>query len=603
MVKDGVPVRWWQRLSVKIPVFVMLISLGPLVIFGINTIKETDFNLRAQIGKHAHAVARYAAQTAEALVRGSIEKIQIVINTADLDPRSADDRMRLLHLLRQYVPEVHAFSIMDGQGSVTAHADREKTWQEDEPGNRRNDPFFIRAMRGKVGLGEVKTDSGGVQRLPIFMPLYAPKGGTVIGVLAAELPVRNLLAAITTRKMGDCGSLFVLDYHGRLIGHPDLNRVLAGENHSINPIFRRLMEDVDGGDEALHTRVDETGTELLTTGSKSDFPGWVFMVEQPATEALAPVFTMKRKLGLLLLFIAFSVVGVSVYSLFRLTLPLRHLQHAAQQIENGELGHMVHIASRDEMGEVASTFNAMSRSVQEGSVVRSRTNWIKNGIARINDIMRGKQAVEEVSEAVLTEMATYIGAEVGAFYLALQEDGKDLLRLAAGYALHRSDAVFFERGEGLVGQVLLDRAPIVVRHVPEGYLDVSSGLGDAAPVNILIVPFVYEEQVRGVVELGTLSTETELELEYLSSAAPAVAAALVTTQGRQALSQALERSQAATEALQVQQEELRAANEELEEQRQALKASEEQLRMQQEELQAANEELEEKAEVLERRLG
>ena len=593
--------HWWQRLSVRIPLLVMVLTLGPLIVFGMSAIRETERGLRAEIAHRASGTAEHAVQLAETLIRGSIEKIQIVLNTADMNPMDALERQWLMQLLQRHVPEVLSFSIIDREGNETAGASREKMFRAEELGNRRDDPLFARAMQGAVALGEVTTTASGTQRLSIALPLLDPKTQTVIGVLGGELSVRNLLEEITSMAVGDAGVVFVLDSGGNLIAHSDQSKVLAGENHADNPHFHHVMEGGEHGRE-LHTRVDRTGASVLTTGLKSDFLGWVFMVEQPRAQALAPVLAMQRRLGLLLALIIVLAAGTGAYFLLRLTRPLRSLQTAAERIGRGELGHTVDIASRDEMGEVASAFNAMSCSLQEASVAKTRTDWLKTGAARLNDAMRGKQVLGEVGSAVLGEMAARVEARVGALYLADPENATEALRFAAGYAFQRSESESIQPGEGLVGQAIVEKAPIVVRNVPDGYLDVASGLGDAAPLNLLIVPFVYEGRVKGVVELGILEAATDLHLEYLRQAAPAVAVALETAGGRERLSRALEKSQAAGEELQAQQEELRAVNEELEEQRRALKASEERLKMQQEELQAANEELEEKAEALERRL-
>jgi len=158
----------------------------------------------------------------------------------------------------------------------------------------------------------------------------------------------------------------------------------------------------------------------------------------------------------------------------------------------------------------------------------------------------------------------------------------------------------FKPGEGLVGQAALEKKQILIRNVPEDYIRITSGLGESIPRFICVSPLIYENRVKGVIEVGTLSEITDQQLEYLNQALPALALAIESAESRMKLAKSLEESQALTEELQTQQEELRTTNVELEEQTQALKTSEEELKTQQEELQVTNEELEEKNELLDR---
>ncbi|MBN2232106.1 MAG: response regulator [Deltaproteobacteria bacterium] len=129
---------------------------------------------------------------------------------------------------------------------------------------------------------------------------------------------------------------------------------------------------------------------------------------------------------------------------------------------------------------------------------------------------------------------------------------------------------------------------------------VTSGLGEHIPKFICVSPFIYEDRVKGVVEVGTFGEMDDQQMEYLNQAMPVLALAVESAEGRTRLAGSLRESQSLTEELQSQQEELRTTNEELEEQANALKISEEKLRAQQEELQVTNEELEEKNNQLDR---
>jgi len=281
--------------------------------------------------------------------------------------------------------------------------------------------------------------------------------------------------------------------------------------------------------------------------------------------------------------------------------PLRKLTDAAEQVQQGNLQVQAQVESRDETGILANAFNVMVRSLRRNKTEAEEQNWLKTGIARLNDVVSGDPQIDSLGAKVISELATYLDAQVGAFYLA-QNGEQSTLSLLASYAYTKRKNLsnVFKHGEGLVGQAALERQQILLRNVPEDYVKVTSGLGERVPRFICVTPFLYEDGVKGVVEIATLGEMTELQMEYLAQAMPALGVAVQSAQSRTNLAESLEEAQALSEELQAQQEELKAANEELEEQTQLLKDSEERLKAQQEELQVTNEELEEKNELTER---
>jgi len=250
---------------------------------------------------------------------------------------------------------------------------------------------------------------------------------------------------------------------------------------------------------------------------------------------------------------------------------------------------------------IRASVGAMLRSLRENRNQTQRQDWLKNGIARLNDAMRGDPEIDALASKVISEITTYLDAHVGAFYIA-HDGGKPTLSLLGSYAYTKRKNLsnVFEPGEGLVGQAALERKQILVKNVPEDYVKVTSGLGERVPRFICVTPFLYEGRVKGLVEIGTLNEIGDLQLEYLAQAMPALAIAVESAESRTNLARTLEESQKLSEELQVQQEELKTANEELEDQTQRLRESEEKLKAQQEELEVTNEELEEKNEITER---
>lgn len=272
------------------------------------------------------------------------------------------------------------------------------------------------------------------------------------------------------------------------------------------------------------------------------------------------------------------------------------LVSVADSIAGGDLKRPVEVTSRDELGLLAISVERMQKALLSAREAAQERDWLKTGIGRINDAMRGKTRTLELCRDTLSEAATYAGARVGAIFLEETDGGSRVLKLAGGYA-YSSPAGFpdqFGPGEGLVGQAVVERKTILFNEVPKDYVKVCSGLGDTCPECITVSPLIFDDEVKGVLELGFLCSPSALQVHYLEQIMPAIAINVQSARGREDLAAALAHSRALYEELQQQQEELRSVNEELEEQTESLRKSHEQLLVQQEELEELNQELESK---------
>ncbi len=252
---------------------------------------------------------------------------------------------------------------------------------------------------------------------------------------------------------------------------------------------------------------------------------------------------------------------------------------------------------RSDQDELGIALNKMTENLRDVSATNASEQWRKNGQTELAESMRGELDLPTLAKNVITYLAKYLDAQVGVMYIAGEDE---TLRLTGSYAFNQRKRVttIVKPGEGLVGQAAVDRASISITEVPEDYITVSSGLGEAVPRSLLAVPVILEGEVKGVLELGSFEPLDAARVEFIETVAESIAIALNSAQDRDKMHELLEQSQSQSERLQAQQEELRASNEELEEQADALKRSEENLKAQSEELQASNEELEEKSEYL-----
>src|SRR5581483_8646939 len=179
-------------------------------------------------------------------------------------------------------------------------------------------------------------------------------------------------------------------------------------------------------------------------------------------------------------------------------------------------------------------------------------------------------------------------------------NGQQMLKLLASYAYRERKNLSnqFRLGEGLVGQCALEKERILIEDAPGDYIKIASGLGEAAPVNIVVLPVLFEDEVKAVVELASFAHFNEIHLAFLDQLTQSMGIVLNTIAATMRTEQLLAQSQALAEEWQSQQKELTEGNKRLEEQARTLQASEELLKAQQEQLQQTNAELQQKARLL-----
>lgn len=273
--------------------------------------------------------------------------------------------------------------------------------------------------------------------------------------------------------------------------------------------------------------------------------------------------------------------------------------------ENGNKTDVLYNASvyKDLSGKVIGVFAAARdvTEIQRNKRLESLQVWLKSGLADLNDAMRGNLGLNDFAGNVICEIAEYLDAKIGAFYIRSNssEDAEYKLFGSFAYTKHNSISNVFKLGEGLVGQAALEKRQIILKDVPEDYIKVTSGLGDSKPRCIYLTPIIFQNTVTGILEIGMLEELSDIQSQYLLEASRLISLSMETVISREELDRELERSKRLAEELQKQQEELKASNEELEEQTQLLKLSEEKLKSQQEELRVSNEELETKNDSLE----
>lgn len=272
-----------------------------------------------------------------------------------------------------------------------------------------------------------------------------------------------------------------------------------------------------------------------------------------------------------------------------LVLRLQRAVDSATALGAGHWQQAIQVGRQDELGALLAALETMRLELIAKTAKIEVDGRLKNRQAELANVLQGVKEVDALSEDVIRYLTPTLQCQVGTLYVL---DG-ERLNFAAGYGVE-SAAIrqrSFEVGEGLIGQCAHNRKLMRVRHVPSDYLSILSGTGGSAPGTLLIAPLIWNNQLFGAVELGSLGEpdqDAEGLLELMSEAiAIALNAALVRVRMATVLEEAWEKS----ELLEKQKQETEAARQILEEQAAQLQASEEEMRVQQEELQAQQEEL------------
>lgn len=285
-----------------------------------------------------------------------------------------------------------------------------------------------------------------------------------------------------------------------------------------------------------------------------------------------------------------------------ISVPLKRVSDLAEKMADGDLSvSLPHSDRQDEIGVLTRIFNQMIVNLRNTTQKNDEQNWLKSNLAEFTQMLQGQRNLENASRLILSNLAPLVGASQGVFYFMDSIDDQPILKLLSSYAYkeRKNLANQFRLGEGLVGQSALEKQRILLTEVPSDYIRISSGLGEAPPLNIIVLPILFETQVNAVIELASFGPFNQLHLRFLEQLSENLGVFLNNIASQLQTQQLLEESVALTEELQSQQEELQQSNQRLEEQAHELQESQFLVKQSNEELQQLNEELEEKAELLE----
>lgn len=447
------------------------------------------------------------------------------------------------------------------------------------------------------------------------------KAGEIIGVVVLRFGSELISQITESRKgMGETGESYLLGWHkddNTFVLRSNM-KTMGGGNYVVGFELGRNLDYWNdaakagsAGGHAVYR--DSENNAVLVAFDKIDIKGldWFLISKIDKYEVTHPIRMIYRQAGLVV-FLLFIVIGLGAWLLSRgFTRPIIEDIKFAEAITQGELGSVLEVDRKDELGDLTKTLNTMSLNLYE-------VDWLKTGKEKLEDEIRGELEPDELAERCIRFFVKHLEANLGGVYL----NNQGTLELRASYAFSDRKGNFnkFAFGEGMVGQAALEGELLFFTECKDDVPVVNYGAGEKTPGNFVLAPIVLEGDVIGVMLIGSVTPFTELHKKFIrqniansairfgaAHSRKKIAALLAEAKSQQeelrATNEELEdqtRALRESEAvLQSQQEELRVSNEELEEQTRALKESEAELQAQQEELRVTNEELEERTKALE----
>ncbi|MEO7743323.1 MAG: response regulator, partial [Usitatibacter sp.] len=283
-----------------------------------------------------------------------------------------------------------------------------------------------------------------------------------------------------------------------------------------------------------------------------------------------------------------------------LTTQVRAIAEVATAVTQGDLTRSITVQAKGEVAALKDTINEMIRNLRDTTQKNTETDWLKTNLAKFSRMLQGQKDLNTVGRLILSELAPVVTAQHAEFHVLSGGDEMPHLTLLASYASD-GEVAHGRRiglGEGLVGQCALEMRKILLTNPPQDYLRISSGLGSATPRNILVLPVVFESQVKGVLELASFEGFSEIHQAFLDQLTESIGVVINTIEANTRTEDLLTQSQALAQELQSRQEELQTTNQELQEKARLLAHQNQEVERKNQEVEQARQALEEKARQL-----
>ncbi|MBB6122173.1 HAMP domain-containing protein [Nocardiopsis algeriensis] len=289
-----------------------------------------------------------------------------------------------------------------------------------------------------------------------------------------------------------------------------------------------------------------------------------------------------------------------------LTTQVRAIAEVANAVAKGDLTRSIQVDARGEMEQLKDNINLMVSNLRETTATQHDADWLKSNVARISGHIQGHRDLKELARLIMTEVTPLMNSQYGVCYLPEDMDDQEVFRLYAGFGFDPGEERRrIRKGVGLAGEALAQQTEILVSSIPPNYVTISSGLGQAPPRHVYILPIISEERALGVLEFASYEEFHEIHKNFLRQLVSLLGTTINTILANKRTEDLLEQSQQLTNQLrersnelQRQQEELRNKNAELRQKATQLANQNRAIELQNQQIQRSRNALEERAHQL-----
>jgi signal transduction histidine kinase/HAMP domain-containing protein len=279
-----------------------------------------------------------------------------------------------------------------------------------------------------------------------------------------------------------------------------------------------------------------------------------------------------------------------------LTTQVRAIAEVATAVTKGDLTRSIQVGARGEVAELKDNINTMIGNLRLTTERNTEQDWLKTNLAKFTNMLQGQRNLTNVGQLLLSELAPLVNAHLGAIYQMDNEDTRRLTLLAA-YADDEGNGhpSKISIGRGLIGQCAADKRRMLLGNIPEDAVPIGSALFKSRPRNGIVLPVLFENQVKAVIELASMSEFTPLQITFLEQLTTSIGIVLNSIEATMQTEGLLKQSQELAGELQTQQAELQQTNEQLEQKAQQLAERNVEVERKNQEIEQARRAVEEKA--------
>jgi HAMP domain-containing protein/CheY-like chemotaxis protein/signal transduction histidine kinase len=282
-----------------------------------------------------------------------------------------------------------------------------------------------------------------------------------------------------------------------------------------------------------------------------------------------------------------------------LTNQVRAIAEVATAVTKGDLTRSIQVEASGEVAELKDNINTMIDNLRLTTDRNTEQDWLKTNLARFTGMLQGQRDLATVGRMLLSELAPLVNAQQGVIYQMESEESAGMVLLSAfaddGENGHLRQ---LKIGEGLVGQVAAEKRRMLISNLPEKTIPIRSGLFQSVPRNVIVLPVLFEDRVKAVIELASLNAFTASHLAFLEQLTASIGIVLNSIEATMQTEGLLKQSQQLAAELQTQQKELQQTNEQLAQKAQQLAEQNVEVERKNQEIEQARRALEEKAKEL-----